>query len=458
MARGGSEWRRRSKVTPDLARDQEGTRTLNLTVLRRVDPAVADILMTAAHVVLYSFDDTKYQWSRKPVEGSLFIIKRNAQPRFQFVVMNRKNTENLTEDLLGGFEYEIQVPYIMYRNAAQETTGIWFFDPQECKQVGRLFSRIHNAFSRVSPRAGVSTTKSEFGDPEVVPAVSSNEDTIKLSTSSIMVPNDAEYKFLSAPPKAAAYVGATMDEANAIQSNKSVGMFHPSTHASPRAIPPQSPAIQSNKSVGIFHSSSHASPRAIPPPSLAIQSNKSAGMVCSSSHASPFAIPPQSPATHSNKSVGMVHSSTRASPSAISTQSPALHGLHPSQISSVPVMPLDAHRSSSTSIQPTNLANPLFFPPPMPSLQTASHAASSLCSTVPLHPPITVQQPQSAPLHQPVSLPTASSIPPYGMPLLQPFPPPNPSPFLTSGVSNGPVITRDQLKDGLLSLCQVACR
>uniref|UniRef100_A0A0E0P3M0 WH1 domain-containing protein n=1 Tax=Oryza rufipogon TaxID=4529 RepID=A0A0E0P3M0_ORYRU len=436
MARGGSgggRWRRLN-VRPDLASDQEGTRTLNLTVLRRLDPAVADILIIAAHVVLYSFDDNIHQW---------------------FIVMNRKNTENLTEDLLGGFEYQVQVPYIMYHNAADEITGIWFYDPQECEQVGYLFSRIQKAFSRVSPKAKVSVTESEYEKPEVVPAVPSNEDTLKQPTSSIMLLDNAKYDFLSALLKGAACVGATMDEASAVQSNKSVGMVHSSTHASPHAIPPQSPAIQSNKSFGMVHSSTQA-PLAIPPQSPAIRSNKSVGMIHSSTHASPFDIPPQSPAVQSNKSVGMIHSLTHASHLAIPPQSPALHGLHPSQISAVPVMPHDAHRSSSTStIQPTSLANPLFFPP-MPSLQTASHAASSLCSAAPLHPPITVQQLQSAPLHQPFSLPTASSIqPPYGMPLLQPFPPPNPSPFLTSGVSYGrPVITRDQLKDVLLSLCQ----
>ncbi|KAF0912395.1 hypothetical protein E2562_014042 [Oryza meyeriana var. granulata] len=366
--------------------------------------------------------------------------------------MNRKNTENLTEDLLGGFEYEVQVPYIMYRNAAQEITGIWFYDPQECQQVGHLFSRIQNAFSRVSPKAEVSVTESEFEEPEVVPVVSSNEDTLKQQTSPIMVPNNAYYNFLSALPKAAACVGATMDEASAIQS--SVGMVHSSTHASPLAIPPQSPAIQSNRSVGMVHSSTHASTLATPPQSPAIQSNKSVGMVLLSAYASPLAIPPQSPAIQSNKSVGMVDSSTHASLLAVPQQSPALHGLHPSPISSVPVMLLDAHRSSSTSsIQPTSLANPLFFPP-MPSLQTASHAASTSGSAAPLHPPITVQQPQSAPLLQPFSLPTAPSFPPYGMPLLQSFPPPNPSPFLTSGVSYGSVVIRDQLKDVLLILCQ----
>lgn len=51
------------------------------------------------------------------------------------------STENLVEDLLGDFEFEIQVPYLLYRNAAQEVNGIWFYNSRECQEVGNLFSR-----------------------------------------------------------------------------------------------------------------------------------------------------------------------------------------------------------------------------------------------------------------------------------------------------------------------------
>ncbi|TYI74020.1 hypothetical protein E1A91_D07G170600v1 [Gossypium mustelinum] len=57
---------------------------------------------------------------RKDVKGSLFVVKRNTQPRFQFIVMNRRNTDNLVENLLGDFEYEVQDKYLLYHNASQE--------------------------------------------------------------------------------------------------------------------------------------------------------------------------------------------------------------------------------------------------------------------------------------------------------------------------------------------------
>ncbi|XP_022742666.1 mRNA-decapping enzyme-like protein [Durio zibethinus] len=158
------------KVMPNL--DQQSTKMLNLTVLQRIDPFIEEILITAAHVTFYEFNIDSNQWSRKDVEGSLFVVKRNTQPRFQFIVMNRRNTDNLVENLLGDFEYEVQVPYLLYRNAAQEVNGIWFYNPRECEDVANLFSRILNAFSKVPAKPKVSSSKSEFEELEAVPSMS----------------------------------------------------------------------------------------------------------------------------------------------------------------------------------------------------------------------------------------------------------------------------------------------
>ncbi|XP_020973084.1 mRNA-decapping enzyme-like protein [Arachis ipaensis] len=81
------------KLMPNL--DQHSTKLLNLTVLQCIDPFVEEILITTAHVTFYEFNIDLFQWSRKDVEGSLFVVKRNTQPRFQFIVTNRRNTGSL---------------------------------------------------------------------------------------------------------------------------------------------------------------------------------------------------------------------------------------------------------------------------------------------------------------------------------------------------------------------------
>ncbi|KAI3691927.1 hypothetical protein L6452_31730 [Arctium lappa] len=50
--------------------------------------------------------------------------------------------EKLVENLLGNFEFELQVPYLLYRNAVQEVNGIWFYNSRECEDVANLFTRF----------------------------------------------------------------------------------------------------------------------------------------------------------------------------------------------------------------------------------------------------------------------------------------------------------------------------
>ncbi|XP_008808817.2 mRNA-decapping enzyme-like protein isoform X2 [Phoenix dactylifera] len=185
------------KLMPNL--DQHSTKVLNLTVLQRMDPSVEEILMTAAHVTLYEFNIDLNQWSRKDVEGSLFVVKRNAQPRFQFIVMNRRNTDNLVEDLLGDFEYEVQAPYLLYRNAAQEVNGIWFYNSDDCEAIANLFSRILSAYFKVPPMPKVSSTKSEFEELEAVPSLSVIEGPLgpPMSSAAPSVPDVPDDSFVN---------------------------------------------------------------------------------------------------------------------------------------------------------------------------------------------------------------------------------------------------------------------
>lgn len=124
-------------------------------------------------------------------------------------------------------------------------------------------------------------------------------------------------------------------------------------------------------------------------------------------------------------------------------QAPAL----PLSTSSTPI-PLHGtsdpnNSNSSVRVATTNLVKPSsFFAPP---------SSASL-----MIPPISSSLPTVTGLQAPPSLQR-----PYGTPLLQPFPPPTPPPSLTPNssptpVNNGPLITRDKVRDALLLLVQVS--
>jgi mRNA-decapping enzyme 1B len=165
-------------------------------------------------------------------------------------------------------------------------------------------------------------------------------------------------------------------------------------------------------------------------------------------------------ATGPNQSFRTVPSPSHQPHSASVSQTSLLHNLLPSQTSSVHMRPFDAIVShNSGTIQPSSLVqlNPTLLPP-MTSTQTTvvTAASPSLSVLPPVHPPLASHQPQSVPLHHhPFPLHMLSPAPPHGMPLLQPFPPPKPSPLLTPAASYAPELTRDQVKGALLRLVQV---
>ncbi|CAL9214171.1 unnamed protein product [Arabidopsis halleri] len=345
------------KIIPNL--DQNSTRLLNLTVLQRIDPYIEEILITAAHVTFYEFNIELSQWSRKDVEGSLFVVKRSTQPRFQFIVMNRRNTDNLVENLLGDFEYEVQGPYLLYRNASQEVNGIWFYNKRECEEVATLFNRILSAYSKVNQKPKASSSKSEFEELEAKPTMAVMDGPLEPSSTARDAPDD---------PAFVNFFSSTMTLGNTASGSAS-------------GPPYQSSAIP--------HQPHQPHQPTIAPPVAAT-------------------APPQ-------------------------IQSP------PPLPSSSPLMTLFDNNPdliSSNSNVHADLVKPSFFGPPRMMAQPHLIPGVSMPTAPPLNPNNASHQQR-----------------PYGTPVLQPFPPPTPPPSLAPAPT-GPVISRDKVKEALLSLFQ----
>ena len=133
----------------------------NLRVLRSTDDAIESIVAQSKHCVLYGFDATARQWTRRSVEGALFVVRRSSAPRDAFVVLNRAGRENFTREIGGeNFELERSAPYLMYR-VGREVNGIWFHDLDECEAMCAAFERV---MANAKASAGGATEASGASD------------------------------------------------------------------------------------------------------------------------------------------------------------------------------------------------------------------------------------------------------------------------------------------------------
>jgi mRNA-decapping enzyme 1B len=131
---------------------------------------------------------TKAGWSNRTNKGltfaigttfvwSLYVFFLVFLSTIRWITSGGWTTENLVEDLFDDFVYEVQVPYILYRNATQEVNGIWFYNPRECEEVAKLFqrlfgtplsfqSRILSTFSNKSQKTNLLPSRSEYQELE----------------------------------------------------------------------------------------------------------------------------------------------------------------------------------------------------------------------------------------------------------------------------------------------------
>ncbi|XP_046581584.1 mRNA-decapping enzyme 1B-like isoform X2 [Haliotis rubra] len=114
---------------------------MNLATLQQRDPYITEIADTASQVALYSFSSKSNEWEKTSIEGSLFVYKRSATPLQGFMILNRLGLNNLIEPITKDLEFQVQDPFLLYRNA-KNIYGIWFYEKDECARIGNLMNKF----------------------------------------------------------------------------------------------------------------------------------------------------------------------------------------------------------------------------------------------------------------------------------------------------------------------------
>ncbi|XP_029362403.1 mRNA-decapping enzyme 1A isoform X2 [Echeneis naucrates] len=116
--------------------------TMSLAALQRQDPYINKLLDVTGQVALYNFNSKTNEWEKTEIEGTLFVYARSASPRHGFTIMNRLSTENLVEPINKDLEFQLQDPFLLYRNGNLGIYSIWFYDKRDCQRIAQLMVKI----------------------------------------------------------------------------------------------------------------------------------------------------------------------------------------------------------------------------------------------------------------------------------------------------------------------------
>ncbi|NXO23413.1 DCP1B enzyme, partial [Cisticola juncidis] len=96
----------------------------------------------AKHCPVFNFLNVPFPQEKTDVEGTLFVYTRSASPRHGFTIMNRLSMENRTEPITKDLDFQLQDPFLLYRNARLSIYGIWFYDKEECQRIAELMKNL----------------------------------------------------------------------------------------------------------------------------------------------------------------------------------------------------------------------------------------------------------------------------------------------------------------------------
>ncbi|XP_043089336.1 mRNA-decapping enzyme 1A [Puntigrus tetrazona] len=130
---------------------------MSLAALQQHDPYIVKLLDVAGQVALYTFNSKANEWEKTEIEGTLFVYARSASPHHGFTIMNRLSTENLVEPINKDLEFQLQDPFLLYRNGNLGIYSIWFYDKADCQRIAQLMLQIVKQEAlRGSPDRGLS--------------------------------------------------------------------------------------------------------------------------------------------------------------------------------------------------------------------------------------------------------------------------------------------------------------
>ncbi|XP_054713809.1 mRNA-decapping enzyme 1A-like [Uloborus diversus] len=115
---------------------------INLKTLKRVDPNIIEIIDNASQVAIYRYERKLEKWEGTDIEGTLFLYRRSLFPHHGFIIVNRMSTTNFIESITNDMQFQLQEPYLLYKNHAGDIIGSWFYEDKDLRRISNKIQTI----------------------------------------------------------------------------------------------------------------------------------------------------------------------------------------------------------------------------------------------------------------------------------------------------------------------------
>merc|ERR1712232_231837 len=109
------------------------------TLQNSQDEHIVKIRAYSKFVVAYLLqqDGPSPGWRKANIEGPVYLVKRNGAPKYQVLVLNQFNNNNLVDGFHASWELDCQKNYVFYKveDTSKRIRGLWFHDDAERQKM-----------------------------------------------------------------------------------------------------------------------------------------------------------------------------------------------------------------------------------------------------------------------------------------------------------------------------------
>lgn len=98
-----------------------------LTILRnRIDKAITEIVFEIQHAVYYQFSEANGTWNKGEIEGPLILVKRNQEPHFCLIILNKQQHNSFCQHVTSETLFEKKHPQLLcIKDKNKNVHGVW---------------------------------------------------------------------------------------------------------------------------------------------------------------------------------------------------------------------------------------------------------------------------------------------------------------------------------------------
>merc|ERR1719387_1473296 len=117
-----------------------------LEQLQQQDASIENIVVHSKFVVAYLLqqDGPNPGWRKANIEGPVYLVRRRQKPRYQLIVKNQFNNNDILDSLHPDWELDCQKSYVFYKveDTSKRIRGLWFHDDNERQRIEKTLEMV----------------------------------------------------------------------------------------------------------------------------------------------------------------------------------------------------------------------------------------------------------------------------------------------------------------------------